>query len=72
MDANQVKANANKAFQFKRFFSVGSQSVGTMEFFNSYIFFPGSNLGIEHFQVTMSTFYNVIVILNQSHLAAEI
>ena len=39
MDANQVKANANKAFQFKRFFSVGSQSVGTMEFFNSYIFF---------------------------------
>ena len=27
-------------------------------------FFSSSNLGIEHFQVTMSTFYNVIVILN--------
>ena len=35
-------------------------------------FFSGSNLGIEHFQVTMSTFYNVIVIFNQSPLAAEI
>ena len=35
MGANQVKPNANKAIQFKRFFSEGSQSVGTMEFFNS-------------------------------------
>jgi len=39
MDANQVKTNANTAIQLKRFFSEGSQSVGTIEFFNSYIFF---------------------------------
>ena len=64
MDTNQVKTNANTAIQFKRFFSEGPQSEGTIEFFNIYIFFSSSNLGIEHFQVTMSTFYNVIVILN--------
>lgn len=34
--------------------------------------FSGSNLDIEHFQVTMSTFYNAIVILTHSPLAAEI
>ena len=39
MDANQVQTNANTAIQLKRFFSEGSQSVGTIEFFNSYIFF---------------------------------